>query len=225
MKTSVFALILASTVALPQAVHAERPARPVYLRRCRRRFRCRRGTGRFSWGTPSGRKAMSVWPSARATSWAPFGPQATLFNAEGAADFDALPQPDTWYSLLPNPTWQHSRDSSSRVGSGDLDLPLIHNFVAPGAIPWLLLEVAVVGNGPTGGDKLLVRRDSFNVSIRWTGRAPSTGLRQPSGRHEEGTRALRSGLLLLPGDTVPRPERLVAHPIRAGGAAGLGLRP
>ena len=106
--------------------------------------------------------------------WAPFRPQATLFNAEGQQILMHFLSP-TPYSLLPNPTWQHSRDSSSvwgQVISSSSD----PNFVAPGAIPWLLVEAAVVGDGPTGGDKLLVTRFIRRVNTV-EGRAPA-GLRQ-----------------------------------------------
>ena len=48
------------------------------------------------------------------------------------------------------------------------------NFVAPGAIPWLLLEAVVVGEGPTGGDKLLTTRLIQRLNTV-DGVAPATG--------------------------------------------------
>ena len=48
------------------------------------------------------------------------------------------------------------------------------NFVAPGAIPWLLLEAVVVGDGPTGGDKLPATRLIHRVNTV-DGMAPTTG--------------------------------------------------
>jgi hypothetical protein len=91
-----------------------------------------------------------------AYSWAPFGPQATLFNGDEEQRLTHFLSP-TPYSLLPNPTFQHSRDSSAVWGqlvrsSSDPD------YVASDAIPWLLLEAAVVGESPTGGDTLMVTR-------------------------------------------------------------------
>ena len=93
----------------------------------------------------------------RSVGWRFLGPQATLF-VEGAA---GLPQQATTHFLsvnpaevnLARPTWQHSIDTSKvwgRVRSSSAD-PL---YVAPGAIPWLLLEAAGSELGPDGGDFL-----------------------------------------------------------------------
>jgi hypothetical protein len=87
-------------------------------------------------------------------AWAPTGPQATLFDADAR-------QVLTHY-LSPNPdevgrpsraTWQHSRDSSAVWAlatrtSSDAD------FVAPGAIPWLRLDVVGAEPGPDAGDRM-----------------------------------------------------------------------
>ena len=88
--------------------------------------------------------------------WATVGPQATLFNASGEQTLthflSSIP-----YSLLPGPAWQHSRDSSIVWGQVDR-ISTDSNYVAAGAIPWLRLTAAVVGDGPTGGDKMLATR-------------------------------------------------------------------
>ena len=55
------------------------------------------------------------------------------------------------------------------------------DFVAPGAIPWLLLEAVVVGDGPTGGDKLLPTRRIQRLNTV-DGKAPSTGCAGPDNR-------------------------------------------
>jgi hypothetical protein len=85
--------------------------------------------------------------------WFFIGPQATVFNAD-------LQQIIThFHSKNPDQdddiqaTWQYSRDSSAVWatkfrGSSD------PNYVAPGAIEWLLLQVTGNALGPTGGDKL-----------------------------------------------------------------------
>ena len=111
-----------------------------------------------------------------AFSWAPFGPQATLFDAD-------LPQTLTHFlSITPfsqvlNPAWQSSRDSS--IVWGQLyKMSTDAHFVAPDAIPWLLLEAAVVGDGPTGGDKMLPTRFIHRVNTVG-GKAPTTGCSQP----------------------------------------------
>jgi len=59
-------------------------------------------------------------------------------------------------------------------------------FVAANAIPWLLLEATVVGDGPTGGDKLLVTRRIQRVNTV-EGKAPASGCSQPG---DIGKRAL-----------------------------------
>jgi hypothetical protein len=53
------------------------------------------------------------------------------------------------------------------------------NFVAPGAIPWLLLEAVVVGDGPTGGDKLTTTRLIQRLNTV-DGMAPSSGCAKPA---------------------------------------------
>jgi hypothetical protein len=87
-------------------------------------------------------------------AWAPTGPQATLFD-------DDARQVLTHY-LSPNPdetgrparaTWQHSRDSSAVWAvatrtSSDAD------YVAPGAIPWLRLDIVGAEPGPDAGDRM-----------------------------------------------------------------------
>ena len=116
--------------------------------------------------------------------WMPFGPQATLFDQDSAqvlTHFLGV----TPYSQESNPAWQHSRDSS--IVWGHLITPSTDaNFVAPDAIPWLLLEAVVVGDGPTGGDKLLPTRRIQRVNTV-QGKAPSTGC---SASEHIGTRAL-----------------------------------
>ncbi len=107
-----------------------------------------------------------------AFTWAPFGPQATLFNDDNEQILTHFLSP-TPYSLLPGPTWQHSRDSSVVWGQ-----PIASSsdpgFVAADAIPWLLLEAAVVGDGPTGGVKLVPTRYIQRVNT-FEGAAPSNG--------------------------------------------------
>ena len=89
-----------------------------------------------------------VSPSTGGFTWTFFGPQATLLLQDGR-------QVATHY-LSSNPvdgaaraTWHHSADSSkvwavARASSSD------PAFVAPGSIPWLLLEVVGEEPGPSG---------------------------------------------------------------------------
>ena len=112
----------------------------------------------------------------RTVGWRFIGPQATLFVDSGGG----LPQQATTHFLsvnpseaLARPTWQHSIDSSrvwGRVRSSSTD----PNYVAPGAIPWLLLEMAGTELGPTGGG--FMAQTTFIQRVNTSGGvAPSTG--------------------------------------------------
>ena len=91
--------------------------------------------------------------SGTSSVWVPFGPQATLFDAE-------LKQVMTHF-LSPNPdqggafraTWQDSRDTSA-IWAGSAIPSTDGNYVAPGAIPWLRLTVVGQEAGPGGGERL-----------------------------------------------------------------------
>jgi uncharacterized protein DUF3455 len=112
----------------------------------------------------------------RAVGWRFIGPQATLFVDSG----DGFEQQATTHFLsvnpieaLARPTWQHSIDTSrvwGRVRSSSTD----PNYVAPGAIPWLLLEMAGTELGPTGGGFMAQTTFIHRVNTGG-GVAPSTG--------------------------------------------------
>ena len=108
--------------------------------------------------------------------WAPFGPQATVFDADGQQLLTHFLSPMP-YDQRPSPTWQHSRDTSAVWG-----LPIASSsdpaFVAPDAIPWLLVEAFVVGDGPTGGTRLVITRYIQRVNTAG-GLAPSDGCATP----------------------------------------------
>ena len=52
---------------------------------------------------------------------------------------------------MPRATWQDSRDTSA-VWAKAIQTSSDPNFVKPGAIPWLLLEVVGLEHGPTWGE-------------------------------------------------------------------------
>ena len=90
--------------------------------------------------------------------WTPAGPQATLFD-------DDARQVLTHY-LSPNPdengrparaTWQHSHDSSA-VWAVATKTSTDADYVAPGAIPWLRLDIVGAEAGPDGGDRMVEAR-------------------------------------------------------------------
>jgi hypothetical protein len=91
-------------------------------------------------------------PSASGVVWRFLGPQATLFRMTPG---EPRLQLTTHYlsvnpvEHLARPTWQHSTDSSrvwGRVKASSND----PNYVEPGAIDWLLVEVAGSEAGPIG---------------------------------------------------------------------------
>ena len=101
-----------------------------------------------------------------------FTPQATLFSGDKQL---------TTHFFSPNPseggtirvTWQHSRDSST-VWAKLLQSSTDPNFVAPGAVAWVLLETAGVQAGPGGGDTLTATTFVQRLNTAG-GLAPATG--------------------------------------------------
>lgn len=111
-------------------------------------------------------------PAATGVGWVHLGPQATLFNRAG--------RELTTHFLSVNPreqvaraTWQDSNDSSS-VWAAAVASSSDPAWVAPGAIPWLLLEAVGVQRGPTGGRGL--SRTTFIQRVNTVGGvAPGAG--------------------------------------------------
>lgn len=175
MKTYVSVLILVSAIALPQGAHAqrrERPAPPPVPDA----IQVPPGYKPYLAAHAIGTQGYVCVAVGSVFSWTPFGPQATLFNEESQQILTHFLSP-TPYSQVLNPTWQHSRDSSVVWGQM-IRSSADPNFVAPGAIPWLLLEAVVVGDGPTGGDKLTATRFIQRLNTV-DGMAPSTGCARP----------------------------------------------
>jgi len=125
-------------------------------------------------------------PTASGFAWTFVAPQATLFISFPWFNGEIQQQIITHF-LSPNPeeqelgraTWQHSLDTSAvwaklfKPPSTDPD------FVAPGAIPWLLLEKAGKRNGPAGGS--ILTSTTFIHRLNTAGGiAPSNGCSQTS---------------------------------------------
>ena len=114
-------------------------------------------------------------PAATATGvdWLFIGPQATLFD-------DSLQQTGTHYQSR-NPqrnnaiqaTWQDSGDTSA-VWATRRDGSLDANYVAPGAIEWLVLDVSGAQLGPTAGNKLSPALIIQRVNTQGGVKPPST---------------------------------------------------
>ena len=118
-------------------------------------------------------------PSGSGFAWTLVTPEATLFDQRGEQQL-------TTHFASPNPaeggavraTWQHSRDSSS-VWALAMPPSTDPAFVAPGAIPWLLLRVVGTKAGPAGGDTLSKARYIQRVNTAG-GVAPAIGCSQQS---------------------------------------------
>jgi hypothetical protein len=99
-------------------------------------------------------------PGADGSVWKFLGPQATLFVKipwiQGPVTLQAATHFLSSNPLeggMARPAWQGSIDTSVVWGKAIAD-STDPNFVAPGAIPWLLLEAAGAQQGPTGGSAL-----------------------------------------------------------------------
>jgi hypothetical protein len=111
----------------------------------------------FLTGHAIGTQNYMCLPAAKGVAWRFLAPEATLFQPSNTG----VGQQITTHFLsgnpieagLARPTWQDSDDSSrvwGRVKAPSTD----PNYVAPGAIPWLLVEVVGAALGPTGGSRL-----------------------------------------------------------------------
>ncbi|MGH9893251.1 MAG: DUF3455 domain-containing protein, partial [bacterium] len=111
------------------------------------------GNEAFLVGYAVGTQNYVCLPSGPGFAWVLFGPQATLFNDDEKQLITHFLSPNPDEAGAPRATWQHSRDTST-VWAIKIDESSDPAFVAPGAIPWFLLETVGAQDGPTGGDKL-----------------------------------------------------------------------
>ena len=164
------AVAVAVTASLRQSTSAaESPPPPVPAN-----IRVPAGNKLFLVGHAVGTQNYVCKPFGDGVKFVLFTPQATLF-ADGK-------QATTHY-FSPNPaeggtiraTWQHSRDTSAvwgevKPGNSSSDPA----YVAPGAIPWLLVTAVGAQAGPDGGDMLM--GTTFIQRLNTSGGvAPSTG--------------------------------------------------
>jgi hypothetical protein len=132
------------------------------------------GNKLFRVGHAIGTQNYVCLPSGSGVKFTLFTPQATLFEKHKEI---------MTHYFSPNPseggtiraTWQHSNDTSMvwgevKPGNSSTDPA----YVAPGAIPWLLVTVVGYQDGPGGGDKLA--ETTFIQRLNTSGGvAPSTG--------------------------------------------------
>jgi hypothetical protein len=117
--------------------------------------------------------------------WSFLGPQATLFDDEGGQILTHFLGANPSENGTPRAAWQHSRDTSA-VWAVAIASSTDANYVAPGAVPWLLLRVVGSQYGPGYGDRMM--RTTFIQRVNTSGGvAPATGCSLPT---DVGKRAL-----------------------------------
>ena len=163
------ALAVAFMVALQQPAHAHHGTRP----HVPDNLEVPHGIKVFLEGHAIGTQNYICLPSASLFAWTPFGPQATLFNDNARQVITHFLSANRFENGMPRATWQHSGDTSS-VWAQAIASSSDPAFVAPGAIPWLLLQVVGAQDGPTGGHTLT--ETTFIQRLNTLGGiAPATG--------------------------------------------------
>ena len=168
-------------LSLPEAARADHVTPP----RVPSAIQVPAGAKAFLEGHAVGTQNYICLPSASAFAWTFFGPQATLFKDNGGQIITHFLSPNPDENGTARATWQHSKDTSTIwavaiASSSDL------RFVAPGAIPWLLLRVVGDKPGPSGSDQLLETTHIQRLNTSG-GVAPSTGCSRAA---DVGTKAL-----------------------------------
>jgi hypothetical protein len=111
------------------------------------------GSTAFLIGHARGTQNYVCLPKDAGFSWTLFGPQATLFDDNGNQQITHFLSANPVENGTLRPTWQHSGDTSTAWAAA-IQSSTDSNFVAPGAIPWLLLQVVGAQDGPALGHKL-----------------------------------------------------------------------
>jgi hypothetical protein len=163
------ALTVAFTASLPQPADADQITLPPMPSN----IQVPAKNKAFIEGHAVGTQDYICLPSGSGFAWTFFGPQATLFNDNDKQVITHFLSPNPFDDGTPGVTWQHSRDTSTVWGTA-IASSSDPAFVAPGAIPWLLVQVVGAQDGPTGGHTLTATTfiQRLNTS---EGVAPSTG--------------------------------------------------
>ena len=113
-------------------------------------------------------------------NWTFIGPQATVFDEDAEQNLTHFLSPNPSENGLARATWQHSRDTSA-VWALAIASSADPAYVAPGAIPWLLLTVVGAQDGPIGGDRMtattFIQRVNTVGGIAPAGGCPGAGAR------------------------------------------------
>jgi hypothetical protein len=168
----IVALAAAFLAARPQPASADKNGPPAYPAN----LTPPAGSKLFFQGHATGTQNYLCQPSGAGFAWAFLGPQATLFNRKNEQVSTHFLSPNPAEGGTARATWQHSKDSSA-VWAAAVQSSTDPAYIAPGAIPWLLLAAAGAQDGPTGGDKL--SPTSYIQRLNTTGgAAPASGCSQ-----------------------------------------------
>jgi hypothetical protein len=165
----IVALAASFIVALPQTAQADNPMPSLVPPN----IQVHAGNELYLKGHATGTQNYICLPSGAGFAWAFFGPQATLFDVQNEQIITHFLSPNPDEGGTGRATWQDSQDTSS-VWAVAIESSSDPKFVAPGAIPWLKLEVVGSEAGPTGGDSLVAT--TYIQRLNTTGGvAPTTG--------------------------------------------------
>jgi Protein of unknown function (DUF3455) len=173
----VTALGMAFTIALPHAAHAQSVTPPPVPPN----IQVPAPNEAFLVGHAVGTQNYVCLPSRSIgrVAWTLFTPQATLFNDEAEQLITHFFSPNPFEGgIMIRATWEDSRDTST-VWARAIASSSDPNFVAPGVIPWVLLQVVGAQAGPTGGERL--SGTTFVQRLTTVGgAAPATDCRLPT---------------------------------------------
>ena len=158
-------------LVLPQPAHADKVTPPPVPAN----IQVPAGNKAFLVGHAVGTQNYVCLPSGAGVAFTLFTPQATLFKDNDKQITTHFFSPNPFENGTIRATWQDSRDTSTVWGQVKPDNSSSDpNFVAPGAIAWLLVTVVGAQDGPNGGDTLTATTyiQRLNTS---GGVAPSTG--------------------------------------------------
>jgi hypothetical protein len=175
--TAAVVLSLAATAAEAQARCKRPPPVPPALQ-------VPPGNLLFLKGHALGTQNYVCLPAGAGFAWTFFAPQATLFDRHReqiTTHFLSPSQGPNDKVPVPRAAWQSSSDTST-VWAG----AIANAAGAPGAIPWLLLQVAARELGPTGGPELFGTTFIHRINTAG-GLAPTSGCDQAA---HVGSRAL-----------------------------------
>lgn len=176
LKPRILSFVCAAALAVVSLVSSLQPARAEDLKppAVPTNIQVPAGNKLFLVGHAVGTQNYICLPADGGVKFTLFTPQATLFKEQKQI---------TTHYFSPNPfeggtvraTWQHSKDTSTVWGKvADGNSSSDPAYVAPGAVPWLLVTIVGAQEGNKGGDKL--EETTFIQRLNTAGGvAPATG--------------------------------------------------